>query len=471
MKKRRTMEAADSQESIEKPPPFLPPCKVCGAMATGLHFGVYTCEACKAFFRRAFLIDRKYKCTKDGDCTISSKRRGSCSACRLNKCLQLGMSKDAVRFGRYTVAQKTQTIIEVRKINGKEEILTPKPSKEGSTEQEIVMDIDKRLSQSKMEKSPSPNSSSFVSEPLPTVTSTKSEDILEPKRKIQKTSSSPVVSSSEEKELDDIVQKIIMAHERIYPWMRQFLNPEYMSERYLEVYEEYKLKNAVFGSLAPLPFEEYQRIYQQTGLDIDNRQEILQKTGNHIERGIQRYVSFIKCLPGVKEIPMTDLIKLIKAARYEFWFLGHYQKMDIKLGVIGAAGDLKLHLNDLQKLTSEDFLHAEMKLAESLKRLKLSVEEVALLRAIVFMSKDRCDLEHGEKVEQLQMKYVTCLEHTLQKFYDNPKQRLSALLDRLAPIRELTELTWKHSKTFVSDWDLDKKFPLWTELLSMDDQG
>ncbi|KAL3861692.1 hypothetical protein ACJMK2_007716 [Sinanodonta woodiana] len=469
MKKRRAVEAADSQESVEKPPPFLPPCKVCGAVATGLHFGVYTCEACKAFFRRTLLIDRKYKCTKDGNCTISSKRRGTCSACRLNKCLQLGMSKDAVKFGRYTVAQKTKTITEVRKIKGKEEILTTKPSKERSSQKEGIMDIDKRLSESRMEMSTSSNSLSSRPEPLPTVTSTTSEDIVEPKRKFQKTSSSLTLSPYEDKEVEDMMQKIITAHESIYPWMRQFLNPEYMSERYLEVYEEHKLRNAMFGNLTPLPSEEYQKIYQETGLDIDNRQEILQKTGNHVERGIQRYVSFIKCLPGVKELPMTDVIKLIKASRHEFWFLGHYQKMDIKLGVVGAAGELRLHLNDLQKLAPDDILHAEMKLAESLKRLKLSVEEVALLRAIVFMSKDRCDLEHGEKVEQLQMKYVACLEHTLQKFYDNPKQRLSALLDRLAPIRELTELSLKYNKTFISDWDLDKKFPLWTELLSVDD--
>ncbi|KAK3583798.1 hypothetical protein CHS0354_022844 [Potamilus streckersoni] len=379
------------------------------------------------------------------------------------------MSKEAVKFGRYTVAQTTQTITEVRKINGKEETLTPKPSKERSAQQEIVMDNDKKISESRMEMSPSPNSLSSMPEPSPTVTSTTSGDILEPKRKIQKSSSSAVVSPSEEKELDDMVQKIVMAHERIYPWMRQYLNPEYMSERYLEVYEEQKLKNAVFGSLTPIPLKEYRQIYQETGMEIDDRKEILHKTGNHIEKGICRYVAFIKCLPGIKELPKTDVMKLLKAAFYEFWFLGHYQRMDIKLGVTGAGGELRLHFNDWQKLAPEDYLLAEMKFAESVKRLKLSVEEVALLRAIVFMSKDRCDLENGGNVEELQMKYVTCLEHTLHKFYDNPKQRLSALLDRLAAIRELTELSLEYNKTFISDWNLDKIFPLWTELLAVDD--
>ncbi|KAL3861663.1 hypothetical protein ACJMK2_007687 [Sinanodonta woodiana] len=449
-------------ESVEKSPLFLPPCKVCGATASGFHFGAYTCEPCKAFFRRALLKDQIYKCPKDGNCTISTKRRRSCTSCRLAKCFQFGMSKEAVKFGRYTVTQKTKMITEVRKIRGKEELLTPKPSKDRSSQKERSVDIDKRLSEPSMEMSTSSNSLSSLPEPSPT-------DVLEPKRNIQKINSSQAASPSEDKEEEGMIQKIITAHERIYPWMRQYLNPEYMSERYLEVYEEQKLKTAIFGSLTPIPLEEYQRIYRETGLDIDDRKEILQKTGNHIERGIQRYVSFIKCLPGIKELSKTDVIKLIKAAFYEFWFLGHYQRMDIKLGVTGAGGELKLHFNDWQKLAPDDILLAEMKLAESLKRLKLSVEEVALLRAIVFMSKDRCNLENGEKVEELQMKYVTCLEQTIHKFYDNPKQRLSALLDRLAPIRELTELSLKDNKTFISDWDLDTKFPLWTELLSVDD--
>lgn len=31
-------------------PHVLPPCKVCGAQATGYHYGANTCEACKVQF-------------------------------------------------------------------------------------------------------------------------------------------------------------------------------------------------------------------------------------------------------------------------------------------------------------------------------------------------------------------------------------------------------------------------------------
>ena len=43
-------ESKESTPSGKKPyhyDPILPPCRICGTKATGYHFGVITCEACK----------------------------------------------------------------------------------------------------------------------------------------------------------------------------------------------------------------------------------------------------------------------------------------------------------------------------------------------------------------------------------------------------------------------------------------
>lgn len=40
----------------------LPPCKVCGVQATGFHYGVNTCEACKVYY--SFIINRRYRTTQ-----------------------------------------------------------------------------------------------------------------------------------------------------------------------------------------------------------------------------------------------------------------------------------------------------------------------------------------------------------------------------------------------------------------------
>ncbi|KAL4225107.1 Estrogen receptor [Mactra antiquata] len=102
----------------------LPPCKVCTGSATGYHFGVITCEACKAFFRRALIHKHEYRCVRDNRCTIVDKKLGNCSACRLKKCIDVGMSKGGVRKGRYSIAVRTRAIIEAKASKGKDVALT-----------------------------------------------------------------------------------------------------------------------------------------------------------------------------------------------------------------------------------------------------------------------------------------------------------------------------------------------------------
>ncbi|CAC5387467.1 NR1F1 [Mytilus coruscus] len=91
----------------------LPPCKVCGGRSSGLHYGVMTCESCKGFFRRAFIRKSPYECKLQQDCNITEKRR-KCSGCRLRKCLEVGMSFDAIQMGRVTINDKADRLIEYK---------------------------------------------------------------------------------------------------------------------------------------------------------------------------------------------------------------------------------------------------------------------------------------------------------------------------------------------------------------------
>uniref|UniRef100_A0A0A1X5G8 Protein embryonic gonad n=1 Tax=Zeugodacus cucurbitae TaxID=28588 RepID=A0A0A1X5G8_ZEUCU len=76
-------------------------CKVCGEPAAGFHFGAFTCEGCKSFFGRTYNnISAIAGCKNNGDCVINKKNRTACKACRLRKCLLVGMSKSGSRYGR-----------------------------------------------------------------------------------------------------------------------------------------------------------------------------------------------------------------------------------------------------------------------------------------------------------------------------------------------------------------------------------
>ncbi|KAJ9595002.1 hypothetical protein L9F63_013724, partial [Diploptera punctata] len=76
-------------------------CKVCGEPAAGFHFGAFTCEGCKSFFGRSYNnLNSISDCKNNGECIINKKNRTSCKACRLRKCLMVGMSKSGSRYGR-----------------------------------------------------------------------------------------------------------------------------------------------------------------------------------------------------------------------------------------------------------------------------------------------------------------------------------------------------------------------------------
>ena len=68
------------------------PCRVCDDISSGYHFGVFTCEACKGFFRR---YSKKSTILEPCviRCSINKNNRNNCAACRFDKCKCVGTTK------------------------------------------------------------------------------------------------------------------------------------------------------------------------------------------------------------------------------------------------------------------------------------------------------------------------------------------------------------------------------------------
>ncbi|CAF1422525.1 unnamed protein product [Adineta ricciae] len=75
-------------------------CAVCSDVASGYHYGVWSCEGCKAFFKRSIQGTNDYICPATNTCTIDKHRRKSCQACRLRRCYEVGMTKGTARRER-----------------------------------------------------------------------------------------------------------------------------------------------------------------------------------------------------------------------------------------------------------------------------------------------------------------------------------------------------------------------------------
>ncbi|CAL2046439.1 unnamed protein product [Caenorhabditis brenneri] len=79
----------------------VPKCKVCVSPSQGVHFGIHSCRACAAFFRRVIVLDKDYVCLQDKQrCNPDKLQRSSCRSCRYQKCIKMGMTSDNVQFDR-----------------------------------------------------------------------------------------------------------------------------------------------------------------------------------------------------------------------------------------------------------------------------------------------------------------------------------------------------------------------------------
>ncbi|KAK2148776.1 hypothetical protein LSH36_484g04134 [Paralvinella palmiformis] len=93
-----SMEITSSTSEVAKRPATTSHlCQVCNDAASGFHYGVWSCEGCKAFFKRSLQGPVNYICPATNSCTIDKHRRKSCQACRLRKCIEMGMSRGNCR--------------------------------------------------------------------------------------------------------------------------------------------------------------------------------------------------------------------------------------------------------------------------------------------------------------------------------------------------------------------------------------
>ncbi|CCD64798.1 Nuclear Hormone Receptor family [Caenorhabditis elegans] len=79
---------------MSEPPkkPFA--CAICRNKSSGCHYGVLSCDACKMFFKRTYLMEKYYTCRRQESCYNMDGGNRKCKACRFKKCLEVGMNPE-----------------------------------------------------------------------------------------------------------------------------------------------------------------------------------------------------------------------------------------------------------------------------------------------------------------------------------------------------------------------------------------
>ncbi|XP_051557660.1 nuclear receptor ROR-beta-like isoform X2 [Myxocyprinus asiaticus] len=411
------------------------PCKICGDKSSGIHYGVITCEGCKGFFRRSQQNNAMYSCSRQRNCLIDRTNRNRCQHCRLQKCLALGMSRDAVKFGRMSKKQRDSLYAEVQRHQQSQECLAGLGSGVASRDNEdtcedsvnsrpyssggssdTLSDLDDIATlpdgllfdlpltpeeageyctlemlgcetgstgsgSSSIQSSPG---SSFID--LSEAGRVKHEDMLPENSQLPHSLLGSLSDNCSLHEIERITQNVVKSHLETCQFSTEELKKASWNVYTNDETRSFQLKSAEW-------------MWQQCAL--------------HITNAIQYVVEFAKRISGFMDLCQNDQIILLKTGCLEVLLIRMcraYNSSNNTMFFDGKFASPQL----FKALGCDDLVNAVFELAKSLSRLQLSEEEMALFSAAVLLAPDRPWLTHSQQVQKLQEKVYVALQHSLR---------------------------------------------------------
>ncbi|XP_014059972.1 nuclear receptor subfamily 1 group D member 1 isoform X1 [Salmo salar] len=481
-------------------------CKVCGDVASGFHYGVHACEGCKGFFRRSIQQNIQYKkCLKNETCTIMRINRNRCQQCRFKKCLSVGMSRDAVRFGRIPKREKQRMLAEMQ----------------SAMNNMNNMQNEFQLASLTHNSPPSPTSSSpcpgltvapqpqalpFAPSPCPPAQAPAS--LLPP----PSTQSPPLLASSPplcpSPGVDCTITAIarahretfVYAHDKLGESTRQHngevdnwgsnycpagyhqngLNTIYhhnnnvalqhhgfqaMSDRHHQNNGKQFHNTNLFGSHQSIetssvpqgqnfPWKNHKDIVLACPMnmcpqDEPNKtpQEIWEDFSLSFTPAVREVVEFAKHIPGFSALSENDQVTLLKAGTFEVLMVRFASLFNMKEQTVTFISGATYSLEALKGMGMGGLLDTMFEFSEKLNSLELTAEELGLFTAVVLVSADRSGIENLNSVELLQESLIRALRALVSKSNPCDASRFTKLLLKMPDLRTLNNM---HSEKLLS---------------------
>ncbi|XP_061661205.1 peroxisome proliferator-activated receptor delta b isoform X2 [Syngnathoides biaculeatus] len=373
-------------------------CKVCGDKASGFHYGVHACEGCKGFFRRTVRMKLEYeRCERS--CKIQKKNRNKCQYCRFQKCLSLGMSHDAIRYGRMPEAERKKLVAGLLA----EELHIAKPG--GSDLKTLAKQVNtaylKNLSMTKK----------------------RARSIL-----MGKTSSTSMLQEASSAQEIDI--KPADAESPSLPFVIYDVDTLWKAESGL-----------VWSQLLPgAP------LTKEIGVHVFYRCQC-----TTVET-VRELTEFAKSIPGFVDLFLNDQVTLLKYGVHEaiFAMLPSLMNKDGLLVANGKGFVTREFLRSLRKPFSE-IMEPKFEFAIKFNALELDDSDLALFVAAIILCGDRPGLMNVKQVEQSQDNILQALDLHLQANHSDSVYLFPKLLQKMADLRQLVtenaQLVQKIKKT------------------------
>ncbi|KAM4717176.1 nuclear receptor subfamily 1 group D member 1 isoform 2-T2 [Anableps anableps] len=453
-------------------------CKVCGDLASGFHYGVHACEGCKGFFRRSIQQNIQYKkCVKSESCTIMRTSRNRCQQCRFKKCLSVGMSRDAVRFGRIPKREKQRMLAEMQsamnnmvnnQLQNDFQLATLGSSSPGAT-------VATRPPPAALPDAPS--SPSPPAPPLP------------PPCCQSSSSSSPPPSLG----IDSTINAIACAHRETFLYAHDKLSNRHAAAQRRQTGPAHQEGAGLLSngsndrnhnkstSMQCSLQQDHDNRHSNRGRSLDHchvtwrqrrsgivlacpmnvqphadplktPQEIWEDFSLSFTPAVREVVEFARHIPGFSALSHSDQVTLLKAGTFEVLMVRFSSLFNMKEQTVTFVSGATYSLEELQAMGMNELLAAMFDFSQKLASLELSAEELGLFTAVVLVSADRSGIENLSSVEHLQENLIRALRCLVNKssggeqpFMDSP--RFTKLLLRLPDLRTLNNM---HSEKLLS---------------------
>ncbi|XP_056648713.1 probable nuclear hormone receptor HR3 isoform X5 [Diorhabda sublineata] len=411
------------------------PCKVCGDKSSGVHYGVITCEGCKGFFRRSQSSVVNYQCPRNKNCVVDRVNRNRCQYCRLQKCLRLGMSRDAVKFGRMSKKQREKVEDEVRFHRAQLR------AQSDSAPDSSVFDPP---TQSTGDQILFSNGYTYSND-VGAYTSYYTGQTQIPPNSLGYDISADFVDSTTTydprpgREMDAIDESLMSGGVIT-------LDPSQISELLSRTITDAHMRSIVYT------LEDIHELFRKPH-DLSRllfyknmaHEELWLDCAQKLTAIIQQVIEFAKMVPGFMKLSQDDQIVLLKSGSFELAIVRMSRFMDISHNCV-LYGDTMLPQDAF--FTSDT---AEMKLvscvfevAKGIAELKLTETELALYAAIVLLSPDRSGLKGILETGRLNQAILRALRMELDRSHSLPIKGdvtvCDALLTKIPTLREISML-------------------------------
>ncbi|XP_057280067.1 vitamin D3 receptor [Pezoporus wallicus] len=352
--------------------------------------------------RRSMKRKAMFTCPFNGDCKITKDNRRHCQACRLKRCVDIGMMKEFILTDE-EVQRKRELILKRKEEEALRESLKPRLSEEQQKVIDVLLEAHR--------KTYDPTYADFTKFRPPVRSSPGSKGAAR---------APSILTQDLSEDSGDLFGSDAFS---AFP---EPVEPQMLSNLVLEENDDTSSMSTDFSQLSMLPH-----------------------LADLVSYSIQKVIGFAKMIPGFRDLAAEDQIVLLKSSAIEVIMLRSNQSFTLEdMTWTCGSNDFKYRISDVtQAGHNMDLLEPLIKFQVGLKKLNLHEEEHVLLMAICILSPDRPGVQDTALVESLQDRLSEILQSYIRCRHPPPGSRLlyAKMIQKLADLRSLNE---EHSRQY-----------------------